>query len=197
MSLVSCHLSPEPGLFLHASAVVVEGGAVLFLGHSTAGKSTIARKLGTVLPVLADDSVYAARDAAGIWRVVDGGFRFGQGWGIPEWQTAVREKSQKEGGIPLRACYRIYQGETVRIARLETVELARHLLDAALEIDVQRKPFPAREKAKTKMTPELLLQEREFRRNLLRWTADIARNHAGGALWFARETTGEELRSRL
>ena len=52
------------GLFLHASSVVVEGVAVLFLGHSTAGKSTIARRLGKAYRVLADGSVYAAPDEA-------------------------------------------------------------------------------------------------------------------------------------
>ena len=74
-------LGPRPsdlGLFLHASAVVVGGGALLFLGHSTAGKSTIARMLGQIQPVLADDSVYAARGADGWWRVVDGSFRYGR-----------------------------------------------------------------------------------------------------------------------
>ena len=53
------------GLFLHASAVVIDGGACLFLGHSTAGKSTIARLLGKDYPVLADDSVYAVRRSPG------------------------------------------------------------------------------------------------------------------------------------
>ena len=53
-------LVPRPsdlGLFLHASAVVVAGGAVLFLGHSTAGKSTIARILGQSFSILADEAV--------------------------------------------------------------------------------------------------------------------------------------------
>jgi hypothetical protein len=44
--LLSVLLAERGGFLVHASAVVIDGRAVLFLGHSTAGKTTTARRLG-------------------------------------------------------------------------------------------------------------------------------------------------------
>lgn len=183
------------GLFLHASAVVAEGGAVLFLGHSTAGKSTIARKLGALLPVLADDSVYAAQDAAGVWRVVDGGFRFDRGWGVEEWQADVRRQFEAGRGIPLRKCFRIHHAAAARIAPMPPLELGKHLMDAAMEIDVQRKfgMDPPDRKSPRPAWPEVLAR----RRNWFHQAAELARTCPGWHLWFAKETPPGELRDHV
>ena len=187
-------LDPRPsslGLFLHASAVEVDGGAVLFLGHSTAGKSTIARKLGVELPVLADDSVFAGQDAAGVWRVVDGGFRFDRGWGLAEWQTDVRRRFQEGRGIPVQKCFRIHQAAVVRIEPMPPVELGKHLMDAAMEIDVQRK-FGIRHSAHK--SEQIAWHEvMEHRRRWFHQTAELARACPGWHLWFAKETPPGEL----
>lgn len=181
---------PADGLFLHASAVVVDGGAVLFLGHSTAGKSTIARRLGEAVPVLADDSVYAAKGADGGWRVVDGGYRFGEG-GLEDWQQRVFRQFAP-ASVPLRACWRIHKGAELRQEPMEPVELARHLMDAALEIDVQRKA--GRMAGGAKPGKEAWAQIMENRRRWFGWVADIARSCPGGHLWFPKNNQASELR---
>lgn len=38
-------LAPRSGLYLHSSGVVINGKGILFVGHSSAGKSTIVQKL--------------------------------------------------------------------------------------------------------------------------------------------------------
>jgi hypothetical protein len=54
------HLAHDGALLLHASAVIVDAGAVLFIGHSGAGKSTTAalwRRHARGARVLSDDRV--------------------------------------------------------------------------------------------------------------------------------------------
>jgi len=164
---------------------------VLFLGHSTAGKSTLARKMGEQVPVLADDSVYAARDAEGLWRVVDGGFRFDQGWGMAEWMTDVRRHFQEGRGVPVRKCFRIHQAPAVRIEPMPPVQLGKHLMDAAMEIDVQRKfgRIAADRPSERNVWQEVVQQRRLW----FRLTAELARSCPGGHLWFAKETPASEV----
>lgn len=179
------------GLFLHASAVVVDGGAVLFLGHSTAGKSTIARKLGAVLPVLADDAVFVAPGANGIWRGVDGGMRFGHGSSPAEWMAAVRQNVQASGAVPLRGFFRIHQAKSIRTERMPPIALGRYLMDAAMEIDVQRKY--GLKPDKINLEPIAWESVMKKRREWFRHTAHLARTCPGWHLWFAVATTGNEL----
>jgi len=175
------------GLFLHASAVIVDGGAVLFLGHSTAGKSTIARLLGAVCPVLADDTVFAWRTEQGEWRVADGKFRF------DSCPLPARRSAQREGGtpvprpsFPLRSCVRIHKGLALRHELLPPAETAGCLMDAVMEVDAQRTcgrlnpKQPASAKA-------AIAEVRTMRRTWFHLVADIARACPGQRLWFPRD----------
>ena len=171
-------------LFLHASAAVVEGGAMLFLGHSTSGKSTIVRMLAEEFPTLADDAVFVARGRDGLWRVVDGGFRFGQGWDLADWQASVRRRAAAAAGVPVRGCWRLHKAPHVKAEPLEPIALARMLMDAAMEIDVQR--TAGRTKRSEPPDADDLLRERESRRRWFQWVADIARRCPGWNLWFSK-----------
>lgn len=177
------------GLFLHASAVAVDGEAFLFLGHSTAGKSTVARLLGEAYPVVADDSVFAARRPDGRWNVVDGGFRFKEA-DLPGWQERIRRQIV-ERPVLLRACLRIHKAPELRIAPMDAVELARHLMDAAMEIDLQRKC--GRLAGKSKIEPATWNEGLRMRRLWFAQVAEIARTIPGRHLWFSRTPPLREL----
>lgn len=168
------------GLFLHASAVVVNREALLFLGHSTAGKSTIARLLGEVYPSLADDIVFASRGSDGRWGVVDGGFRFGEG-AHAEWQERIRSQIDKNS-VPLRGCLRIHKAMETRIAPLDPVELARHLMDAVMEVDLQRKGIGVSDP--TQSLQEIHHGILEARKMWFSQVAAMARQVRGWHLWF-------------
>ncbi len=182
------------GLFLHASSVAVEGRAVLFLGHSTAGKSTIARLLGNTFPVLADDSVFASRETDGKWRVVDGGFRFGRDE-VSRWPEMIRRRFKESGAVPVVACLRIHKAENVRLETMEPLELARYLMDAAMEIDLQRKYGHGSEAGKIK--PVGFENIMKIRRQWFFLVAEMARSIPGGHLWFPKDGCSAELCSSL
>lgn len=185
--------STEEGLFLHASAVIVDGGAFLFLGHSTAGKSTIARLLAEAHPVLADDSVFVSRRSDGRWGVVDGGFRFGEG-DYAGWQARIHRQNERES-VPLRGCLRIHQATANRIAPMAPVEVARHLMDAAMEIDLQRKFGRISETPKAE--PVDWTAVLRMRRHWFGLVAEIARTEWGGHFWFSKASHSAELSAML
>ncbi len=185
---------PAEGMFLHASSVRVDGGAFLFLGHSTAGKSTLARLLGGRCPVLADDSVFVRPAASGGWRVVDGGFRHEHG-DVSGWQAAVRRRSAEGGAFRLAGCARIHKAESVRLEPLAPLELARCLMDAAMEVDVQRK-FGRVPSAAEAPAPSLDAVRR-MRRFWFRRVAEIARTCPAWHLWFPKDASADALLETL
>ena len=189
-------LVPRPsdlGLFLHASAVVIGGEALLFLGHSTAGKSTIARLLGAAYPVLADDAVFVSRRPEGRWGVVDGGFRFGEG-DFAEWHERIRRQID-QNSVPLRGCLRIHKAPELRMGPMDPAELARHLMDAAMEIDLQRKY--GRISGSSEMEPSAWDEVLQMRRHWFSLVAEIARTCPGRHLWFSRSSKIAELSAML
>ena len=180
----------DRGLFLHASSVVVGGGAFLFLGHSTAGKSTIARLLGKSFPVLADDAVYASQGADGLWRVVDGSFRFGRD-AMPDWPEEVRRRATGAGAVRLKGCLRIHKAEMARVAPLASVVLARYLMDTAMEIDQQRKFGRATSGGPSGGCP--IAAVRQMRQRWFHQAGEIARTYPGWHLWFAKDAGENEI----
>jgi hypothetical protein len=178
------------GLFLHSSAVKMNERALLFMGHSTAGKSTLARLLSQRVPVLADDSVFAYRGSDHLWRVVDGGFRFGEG-DLTDWQDSILRRMEAGEGVPLAGCLRIHKGNTLRIESLPSLEIARCLMDAVMEIDLQRKC--GRPGSDTESRGNEFRRERELRRQWFGQVAEIARSIPGGSLWFSTESDASAL----
>ena len=183
----------DGGLFLHASSVIIDGGAVLFLGHSTAGKSTIARLLGAAYPVLADDAVFVSRRPEGRWGVVDGGFRFGEG-DFADWHERIRRQID-QNSVPLRGCLRIHKAPELRMGPMDPAELARHLMDAAMEIDLQRKY--GRISGSSEMEPSAWDEVLQMRRHWFSLVAEIARTCPGRHLWFSRSSKIAELSAML
>ncbi len=149
------------GVYLHASAVNVSGGALLFLGHSTAGKSTIGRLLAERYPLIADDKVLVSRMDDGCWMVRDasGKFRAWTGTGYPLGRRRY----------PLLAVVRIFKARAVTMHPLGQRETCRYLLDAVFENDFQRR-----------------VSDLRVRKDWFRMTAAISRGIAGWRLTFPK-----------
>jgi hypothetical protein len=120
---------PDPrGLWgLHASAVVAPGGALVFLGTSGAGKSTIRRLLTPSFSPLAEDAVYLIPAHDGSWSVADAGY-----------PQPLQPLSQGEAaslrGVPLQAVFTLGKGEDVRLERLDALSACRQLMNGFFEI---------------------------------------------------------------
>jgi hypothetical protein len=151
-------------LALHASAVETPGGALLFLGHAGAGKSTVVRLLADHFPTLADDAVFLLPQKDGAWCVADGSGRAFRGPLSSEEAAALR-------GPPLRAVVRLYKDSEGRLERLGPRETCHHLVDAAFEI-----AWPKRADAATA-------------RRMFSTVAEIARCYPGWQLRHSRDQT--------
>ena len=183
---------PENCLFLHASSVIVENRAILFLGHSTAGKSTIARLLSRDFQVLADDTVLAVQQNRHQWLIYDGKDRSGNG--ALFFRECVEKNNADDCGkiyAPLASCVRIYKSHSVRMKPVASKTMARYLMDAVMEVDLQRGP-----KFKPSGTPVSRDLVEEIRSRRLHWfhmTAGIARTFSGWDLWFPNHVKSLEL----
>lgn len=107
-------LGRDGGLLVHASSVVFDDGALLFVGHSGAGKSTIAaiaERCGGV--VLSDDRTILT---------VDGGEV--RAWGTPWHGTLARTSA---ASVPLRALYLLAQDVTDAVERVPTSRALKEL----------------------------------------------------------------------
>ncbi len=167
------------GLYLHASAVVIQGGAVLFLGHSTSGKSTMTCLLRPICSVLADDTVLVKRNNGGAWRVTDG-----KGW--------FASPSTQPSTAPLRACFRIHKGPDLRIEQLAPLELARCLMDAVMEVDVQRK-CGRLDPSDSSTAPDAIAEARTMRRKWFQDVATLAHDYRGNRMWFPLDADPREI----
>lgn len=117
---------PLHALPLHASAVVVDGGALLFLGPSGAGKSTIRRLLeGRAVP-LADDAIFLRHRPEGRWGVSPADGRAFHG-------PLSEEEMAGRSWTPLRAFFRLHQAKEMRLEALPPWEACRFLVSAFFE----------------------------------------------------------------
>jgi ABC-type nitrate/sulfonate/bicarbonate transport system ATPase subunit len=111
-------------LLLHAAAVVAPAGALLLLGHSGAGKSTVCRLVAGRLPVLADDVVRLARkgEMGATWHVSD----------------AQQDPAAPVRAVPLVAVLRLFQAEAAALVRATPRQMCGYLADALFEVELQR-----------------------------------------------------------
>ncbi len=178
-------------LFLHASSVEISGGAVLFLGHSTAGKSTISRLLGQRCRIIADDTVFLAKDSQGVWTVAEGKGRF-----IPEplsasWEAIVTACSIHAEPTRLSGCMRIFKGEPLHAERLEPYMTARCLLDAVMEVDIQRKYTQHFDSVLPRTTQ--LENSIRMRKTWFRDISDMARKHPAWRLGYSKDIPADSI----
>ncbi len=118
-------------LAVHASAVQANGRAVIFLGPSGTGKSTICDMLRDHAPQIAADVVYLVPGPDGQWGVADGGRRAYQGPLSGEEGAALQT-------VLLRAIVRLFQAPAPHLEPLEALETCRYLTDALFEVAWQR-----------------------------------------------------------
>ena len=118
------------GLCLHASSVEIKKRALLFLGHSTAGKSTISHILSERYPIIADDKVLIFMKKNRELMV----------------QGISNKYCEKNPSIlhlyskmyPLLAAIRIFKSENLQINPISQKQLCRYIVVAVFEIDFQR-----------------------------------------------------------
>lgn len=153
----------KDGVYFHASSVSISGKVLLFLGHSTAGKSTISQLLSERYLVVADDKVLVSK-SNNIWLVQDasGKFRDWTGTGYP----LGRKK------YPLLAVLRIFKGPSTRIQLNTQKETCKYLMDAIFENDFQRN-----------------IEDLDVRKKWFKMTAEISKNIGGWRLTFPKSTS--------
>ncbi len=107
---------PSDRLFLHAAAARVDGRALVFLGHSTAGKSTLSELLATRYPIIGDDALFLRRTGETSWTVRDGRLRDGA---IPGTLSEHDEDTHDQPESPLLSFMRIFKSDRPRIERID------------------------------------------------------------------------------
>lgn len=151
-------------MYLHASSVNVSGQALLFLGHSTAGKSTISKLLSERYPVIADDKVWVCQNSEKRWMVsgVFDNLCIGKGNGC---LVGSRQ-------YPLHAVLRIFKSNTVQINPVSQVNTCKYLMDAVFEITFQSE-----------------VRDLKVRKYWFEVVAEISRNTQGWRLTFPKDTS--------
>jgi len=124
-------LDPGEVLVIHASAVRTDDGALIFLGPSETGKSTICSLLSRHLEPVADDLVGLIPCTEGKWTVLDA-----QHDVIPiTWAEA--QASAPDSPL-LRAIFRLHQAPVASLEQVDSLQTCRYLTDAFFEARWQR-----------------------------------------------------------
>ncbi|MBN1315677.1 MAG: hypothetical protein JXA42_09425 [Anaerolineales bacterium] len=128
-----------PVIALHASAVQTPKGALLFMGHAGAGKSTIAHLLAGRFPVLSDDAVYLAHQS-GKFLVTNADRRAFDEFILPSPPSEdLSGSGTNSEWVQLLAVIRIFQAPSIRLVQISDISTCRHLADAAFEIVWQQR----------------------------------------------------------
>lgn len=118
---------PEPlGIILiHGAAVVMNQHALVFLGPSGTGKSTICKTLESFVQVIGDDRLYLIPRGSD-WLVADAT--------IPALERALTEEEALNlAGVPLSAVFRIFQSSNPSVTPVDTRQTCRYLSAAFYE----------------------------------------------------------------
>lgn len=113
--------SLKNGLLFHGSAVLIDnGGAIVFIGHSTAGKSTISNKLISVFEKIEDDQVLLIENSKSKFFLRKKGL-----------DGTIRE-------YPLISIFQVIKSNLLTVEQVSPKYLCKKMLDAYFEIDSQR-----------------------------------------------------------
>jgi hypothetical protein len=115
---------------LHASAVCANGRALVFLGPSETGKTSMCLLLSEHTRALALDAVYLIPRLGG-WEAVKGDGR-AHGRPISQQEVAVAKST------PVQAIFRLYQARVPRLKAITPLQTCRYLTDALFEITRHR-----------------------------------------------------------
>ncbi len=133
--MTDCEHPAYKSVLIHASAVEYRGKALVFLGPSETGKSTISQLLAGTL----DDARVLADD------VVDLEWQADSGWIVSDAMPCfLRERSGVQSvsvppHAPLRAVFRLYQALLPQLRPLCNLETGLYLMKAFAEIS-RRQP---------------------------------------------------------
>lgn len=133
--MTDCEQPTYKSVLIHASAVEYKGRALVFLGPSGTGKSTISQLLARTVEninILADDKVCFDALANGGWMVSNALPRLLQNTPGAKSDTASRY-------VPLGAIFRLYQAPSPRLEPLSMLDTCLYLIKAFAEI-VRKQP---------------------------------------------------------
>jgi hypothetical protein len=123
-------VAPSRTLIIHASAVCINDGALVFLGPSGTGKSTICRLLKSHAEPIADDAVYLVPQIGGGW-LTGNANRYSA-------EPSSQVQRFTPGNVPLRAIFRLHQAPVPLVQQIDSLQTCRYLTDAFFEIHCQR-----------------------------------------------------------
>lgn len=145
--------------FLHASSIEVSEKALIFLGHSSAGKSTIAKLLSKKYPLISDDKIYVYRKN-NTWKIKDGDDKW----------FSQEERREASNSFPILAFVRIFKSNNNSIGRIKKSLLCKHLIDAVFEVDNQRN-----------------VENINIRKKWFHLTSDLAKKNQGWYFYFNKK----------
>ena len=107
--------------YLHASSVISKKGALIFVGHSASGKTTISDILNVKFQKVEDDMVLLFEEKPGRWFLKD-----------------RVNKSTKQKLYPVFAIFRLLKAQNISIEKINKLRLVKILIDAYFEVESQR-----------------------------------------------------------
>ena len=125
----------EAGFYLHAVGILGPKGAILLMGHSGAGKTTLSNLVSDHFPILADDLVFAYPNKNSGWMIIGG-----KQIGIKNKADRIsflKNISLNDHVYPLHSLVRVFAAKETKIQSLSPIKTCEYLLNAVFELHIQ------------------------------------------------------------